>query len=312
MLETRPPGQSLVNPFDQADVADFNFMFYVMLAVLAVYGYMATPVANGFYGAARTPHEAKIARMLAMWRYAVVYLLVMMMPIVAYVLLHSNAAPATADQVQAALAHRRPQVREQLTVPVTMTTTPSHRRGRPVRGGDGGGDRIDRCHLPSFVGQRICPGCASAHPRPRIVAEAASPLAAAIDLRCCRVRVVLQHDVSAARIPVHVRGDHRGDLCRRRWAVVIGGLYWKSGTTAGAWTAMIVGAVLAVAGIVLTNVVWPHVLPGLKSAHPAWGWLQALPETFWLNGMHLSVITAFCRRVQLYRGIVHDTRWLGI
>jgi SSS family solute:Na+ symporter len=34
-------------------------------------------------------------------------------------------------------------------------------------------------------------------------------------------------------------------------AVVIGGLYWKKGTTPAAWTAMIVGSGLAVAGIVL-------------------------------------------------------------
>ena len=77
-------------------------------------------------------------------------------------------------------------------------------------------------------------------------------------------------------------------------SVIIGGLYWKRGTTAGAWTAMIVGAVLAVIGLGLLNIVWPYVLPNLKIAYPTWQWLQSLPEDFPLNGMHLTIMTAIC------------------
>jgi solute:Na+ symporter, SSS family len=38
-------------------------------------------------------------------------------------------------------------------------------------------------------------------------------------------------------------------------AVIIGGLYWKRGTTAAAWSAMIVGAVTAVGGIIVQQLV---------------------------------------------------------
>ncbi|HMA53964.1 MAG TPA: sodium:solute symporter, partial [Acidobacteriota bacterium] len=38
-------------------------------------------------------------------------------------------------------------------------------------------------------------------------------------------------------------------------AVIIGGLYWKRGTTAAAWAAMIVGSVVAVGGIVVKQLV---------------------------------------------------------
>jgi len=37
-------------------------------------------------------------------------------------------------------------------------------------------------------------------------------------------------------------------------AVIIGGLYWKRGTTAAAWTAMITGAVIAVGGIIIKQI----------------------------------------------------------
>jgi SSS family solute:Na+ symporter len=41
-------------------------------------------------------------------------------------------------------------------------------------------------------------------------------------------------------------------------AVIIGGLYWKRGTTAGAWAGMITGGVLAAGGALL-RAVWPRV-----------------------------------------------------
>jgi len=37
-------------------------------------------------------------------------------------------------------------------------------------------------------------------------------------------------------------------------AVIIGGLYWKRGTTAAAWTAMITGAIIAITGIVVKEI----------------------------------------------------------
>jgi solute:Na+ symporter, SSS family len=37
-------------------------------------------------------------------------------------------------------------------------------------------------------------------------------------------------------------------------SVIIGGLYWKRGTTAGAWAALITGAILALAGIILDQI----------------------------------------------------------
>lgn len=38
--------------------------------------------------------------------------------------------------------------------------------------------------------------------------------------------------------------------------VIIGGLYWKRGTTAAAWTALIIGSTIAVAGILIEKYEW--------------------------------------------------------
>ena len=37
-------------------------------------------------------------------------------------------------------------------------------------------------------------------------------------------------------------------------AVIIGGLYWSRGTTEGAWTAMIIGAIVGVSGTIVPQV----------------------------------------------------------
>jgi SSS family solute:Na+ symporter len=42
-------------------------------------------------------------------------------------------------------------------------------------------------------------------------------------------------------------------FCGGSGAVIIGGLYWKRGTTRGAWTALIAGSSIAVGAILLTN-----------------------------------------------------------
>ena len=84
-------------------------------------------------------------------------------------------------------------------------------------------------------------------------------------------------------------------------ACIIGGFYWSRGGTAGAWAGMIVGSTLAVGGVLCNNVLWPRVLPWLKGQYPGVGWLNALPETFWFNGVQLTFGTALLRRPRLRR-----------
>jgi len=73
---------------------------------------------------------------------------------------------------------------------------------------------------------------------------------------------------------------------------IIGGLYWKRGTTAGAWAGMISGSLLSFGGILLNNVLWPFILPSLKSLYPNIIWLQSMGDTPPLNGMQISFIGA--------------------
>jgi SSS family solute:Na+ symporter len=73
-------------------------------------------------------------------------------------------------------------------------------------------------------------------------------------------------------------------------AVVIGGLYWKRGTTAAAWTAMLVGSGLALGGITVQQL-WPNTLaPALINHFPGNTWLTSHTAKFPLNGTYMSFI----------------------
>jgi SSS family solute:Na+ symporter len=71
-------------------------------------------------------------------------------------------------------------------------------------------------------------------------------------------------------------------------SVLIGGLYWKRGTTAAAWWSMCTGSFLAFCSIIVVNVIWPYLLPQLKSEYLHVGWLQNLPVKFPVNSMLLA------------------------
>jgi SSS family solute:Na+ symporter len=75
-------------------------------------------------------------------------------------------------------------------------------------------------------------------------------------------------------------------------AVVIGGLYWKRGTTAAAWTAMLTGSVLALGGILVQHF-WPdHLIPVLLERFPDSVWLKAHAAKFPLNGTQMGFAAA--------------------
>jgi SSS family solute:Na+ symporter len=84
-------------------------------------------------------------------------------------------------------------------------------------------------------------------------------------------------------------------------AVIIGGLYWKRGTTAAAWAAMITGSVTAVGGIVIQQIDKDFVINGQMF----WGLAMALSGLVYVV---VSLITGRGRRAfeldrMLHRGI---------
>ncbi len=76
-------------------------------------------------------------------------------------------------------------------------------------------------------------------------------------------------------------------------AAIIFGLYWKRGTTAGAWAGLIVGSTLATGGLVIRTFWVAYLSPMLMGWFPNSRFLVEHAEEFPMNGMQMS----FCASI---------------
>lgn len=300
-------GHSPVNPFDAFKTADFNFT-YVMLGMIGtVYGVMSWQGGHGFRSAARTPHEGRMANVLGQWRnYArILVLLVLVIWTMAF-LRHPDFAPRSAvvkqETVQIAQPGEKPastyadkvtQVgsqkwfedkanvpqmqRQQITSVALRHLLPVGLAGLfllvmvlGLFAGDGN-------HIHSwssiFIQDLVLP---LRHEKP--LSPAAHLLALRLSVVGVAVFAFLFSWLVPLKVPIWMWWAITGAIYNAgAGAVIIGGLYWKKGTAAGAWTSMVLGSTLAVTAILL-DYNWTTLAP----------WCQAhlglkLPVRMWLN-----------------------------
>jgi len=297
-LMEAPPGQSKLNPFDTGSLPDFNPLYFVILMFLSIYNYMVWQGSSAYNASAISPHEAKMANILAQFRSGVTYLIIPLAAICAYVLMNAPVHDAATAATEATLAGiGDAQIAKQMTTTVALSeilpigvmgllaavmlmaaistdTTYLHSWGSifvqdvysPIRQLRGKGTHIKpREHLLllrlSIVG----------------VAVFAWFFSMLFPLR----EFIIMYFQATGAIFTGGAG-----------AVLIGGLYWKRGTTTGAWAAMIVGSSLAVGGVLIINLIWPNLIPAMQAGNPDVGWIQALPGEFWFNGVQMAFLAS--------------------
>ncbi len=282
------PGKSMLNPFDQSEVPDFSFWFFAIGAFNAVYTYMAWQGNQGYNCSARTPHDAKMARVLSMWRFGVTWTVISLIPICAFVLMHSKGFTAEAGAATAAMnAITDESARRELTVALALKQIlPSGMLGLFVAAMLACAISTDDAYLHSWGSIFIQDVVLPFRKRPF---EPAQHLRV---LRWSIVGVAAFAGVFGMLFPLR-------EFIFMYWAItgaiftggagaaIIGGFYWKRATAAGAWAGMITGTVLGFFGTLNNNVIWPQLVPVLKARYPGTAWIQALPKDFWLNGMEM-------------------------
>ncbi len=121
-MKTAPQDASLLNPFKQSGIPDFNMFYFFIMAFNAVYTYMAWQGNQGYNASAKSPHEAKMARILGAWRYGATWTVIMLIPIFAWVLMNSSSYTEEAAVAQAAIdALNDDGLERQLTVPIILS-----------------------------------------------------------------------------------------------------------------------------------------------------------------------------------------------
>lgn len=278
------PNKSLVNPFDAFDLKGFNFWYVVLGICSMLYGTMVWQGGHSFRSAARTPHEGRMGGILGAWRaYARNLMLVVLVMCTMTFLRHPGyagpSAPAkeriAAIQPQGAGAAPAPageappvgsqkwydngvqvnQLQKQQSVPVTLNyMLPTGIKGlfllimiMGLFAGDGN-------HLLSwssiFVQDVYVPL------RRRLSGKPLDTRAHLLALRIAVAGTALFAFAFSALVPPSMPiwfwwGITGAIYTAGAGALVLGGFYWKKGTTAGAWTAMVVGPTLAVGSIVV-------------------------------------------------------------
>ncbi|MFA6959713.1 MAG: sodium:proline symporter [Opitutaceae bacterium] len=289
VLGSRPAGHSMVNPFDAWQVQDFNLWYVLMGVFVGTYGTMAWQNSSAYNSAGATPHEARMGGLLGRWRESGKSVVVVLLAAAALTYLgHPDFAQTSIAAKDAIGQIAQPQIREQMTIPVAL----SHMLPVGVKGalcailllGIFGGDST---HLHSWGGilaqDIILPRLKKA-PTPekhiKLLRYCISAVALFAFLFGAFFRqteyIVMWWTVTTA---VYVGGAG---------AAIIGGLYWKKGTTAGAWSAVISGSILSGGGILAYKLFghtflsdWARGLFGLV------GFKNLIPE-FSLNGMQIS------------------------
>lgn len=264
-LEVTPAsGMSLINPFAGSATGEFSIWFFLIGIFGNVYGIKSWQGGSGYGAAARTPHEAVMANVIGQWRGLASNMCLLIVPLIAYSVFHLDKFAALAAPIQESINHiTDPQIRFQMTVPLFL----SHILPTGLFG--------------LFAALVIC--CAISNDDTYIhswgtilVQDVITPLRRRpfepkthlLLLRLSSVGVAIFGFSFSMLFPLKdyilmyfaITGAiYLGGA----GAVILGGLYWKYGSTAGAWTAMLIGTMFGLGGIVLQQS-WPHFFGGEK------------------------------------------------
>ncbi|HOW84498.1 MAG TPA: sodium:solute symporter [Candidatus Aminicenantes bacterium] len=256
-LSLAPADASLVNPFHTGSTKDYNFWYFFIGMIGVIYGKLSWQGTQAYNASAKSAHEAKMGDVLANWRGIPQWgLFLVFVPIVAYTFWHGPRFAAAAASVRPVLDGLGSEaLRSQLTVPLALT------RLLPV----GLMGAFAAVMLAAAVGcnETYLHSWGSIFIQDVVMPIRRKPFAPDRHIRALKWSILAVAAFSFVFSLLFQQSEYiflffaitGAIFAGGSGAVIIGGLYWKRGTTAAAWSAMIVGAVTAVGGIVVQQLV---------------------------------------------------------
>ena len=243
---------------------------------------------SGFNAAAKTPHEAQMAGIIGSWRGIASGLCMLIIPLAAYAVLHLPKFAAIAAPIHAQIAAiADPQIQSQMTVPLFLANIlPMGMMGLFAAVILACAIGCDNSYIHSwgtiFVQDVVLP----------IRNKPIDAKTHLLWLRLSICGVALFGFTFSMLFPLKdfilmffalTGAIYLGGA----GAVIIGGLYWKRGTTAAAWTAMSLGTILAFGGMMLQSFWSPGISQFLLGLWPHSACLLAHKDKFILNGQEI-------------------------
>ncbi len=274
-LLTAPEEESLVHPFKLGDEDHFNVFYYVISVVIIFYGALGWQGTQGYNCAAVDAHEAKMAGILNGWRPRVLMLIVVVLPVCIYTLMHHPAYAEQAalvqqslDTVEAPTPEKVATLQNQMRTPFALAVMlPPGLLGLVCAAMLGAFISTNDTYLHSWGSILVQDVILPFRKRPFTPRQHLWLLRGAILLVAVVIFIfslLFQHTQYLAMFLALTGAVYVGGA----GSVIIGGLYWSRGTTAGAWAAMLTGMTLSMAGILVKQVD-----PAFLTAHagsPLW------------------------------------------
>jgi hypothetical protein len=244
-----PEKASMINPFKTSGVKDFNIWYYIILAFSAFYNAMAWQGASGFAAAPKNAHEGRMAGVVSSWRGGALAIIISFLAICAFMVMHNPEYAGIASLAQKTIdGISNPAYNSQATVPIILShILPLGLMGLLCAVLLAGAVTTDNTYLHSwgtiFIQDVMMPFRKKAlapaqHIRYlRWSIAGVSVFAFFFSLIFRQTQYIYMFFAITGAIFLGGAGS-----------AIVGGLYWKRGTTMAAWVAMIAGSVVAVGG----------------------------------------------------------------
>jgi SSS family solute:Na+ symporter len=269
-LKQAPDDSSLLDPFHTAKLKGFNIFYFLIGVVGTIYGCRAWQGSQGYACSAKNAHEAKMGTILGEWRGIMIIVVAMLLPIGAYVVMHHPDMADTAKTITNSIAGiHNPTIRRQMTVPVVLAhILPVGVVGLFAATMMAAFISTHDTYLHSwgsiFIQDVILPFRKKPFStRTHFWLLRGSILFVAIFIFMFSMLfkqneyILMFFSITGA---IYIGGAG---------AVIIGGLYWRKGSTMGAWVALSTGCLISIAGLVLRQV-WPGYVYPWMSEHALW------------------------------------------
>lgn len=251
MLES-PPGRSMVDPFDLGKEENFNVWYWVISVIILFYGMLGWQGTSGYNASALNAHEAKMSNILNGWRFRVLMLITIVLPVCIKVMMTDPAHADQAVMIQSVIDQQpTAALGSEIRTPVaTSMALPAGLLGLMCAAMLGAFISTNDTYLHAwgtiFVQDVILP-------------FRKKPLSARAHLWILRLSILGVAIFAFFFSMLYTPTQYIAMFLAITGAIfvggagsaIIGGLYWKRGTTAAAWTAMLAGMTLSGFGIIV-------------------------------------------------------------
>jgi SSS family solute:Na+ symporter len=254
-VQNAPVDASLINPYKTSKMRDFNLWYYLIAVVGVIYTKLSWQGSQGYNSAARNAHESKMAEVLNNLILVPKWIFFVFVPIVAYTILHHADFSHITNTVNSILSTvENDKVQSQIRIPLVLSQIlPIGVKGALVTLMLMATIATHNSYMHSwgsiFIQDVVMPFRKKAYKTEehikylRISILGVTIFIFLFSLLFSMTDYIFLYFAITAAIFTGGSG-----------AVIIGGLYWKKGTSAGAWSALIIGSIISVTGIILQQI----------------------------------------------------------